>query len=123
MTGQVSVGAQSFDVSVAVADTALYFQKHFVAALKNNNIQVTHEGLHTLEAIKQQIEFDDNNEFIVQSAASLTSPPLYVMMNNTLQWSVNLEAEMWLRHLGTNFISDRKSKRKVLKKSCTNMTS
>jgi D-alanyl-D-alanine carboxypeptidase len=107
LSGTISIGAKPFDISVAVADTALYFQMQFVAALKRNNIQVTNEHFHTLEAIEQKINFD-SNEYIVQSMASLSSPPLYIMMNNTLQWSVNLEAEMWLRHLGVNFISDRK---------------
>eukprot|EP00029_Vermamoeba_vermiformis_P005386 TRINITY_DN1857_c0_g1_i1.p1 TRINITY_DN1857_c0_g1~~TRINITY_DN1857_c0_g1_i1.p1 ORF type:complete len:506 (-),score=69.81 TRINITY_DN1857_c0_g1_i1:24-1541(-) len=105
LTGTISVGAQPFDVSIAVADTAIYFQKQFVAALKRSNIQVTNQNLHTLDAIKQQIKFD-SEEFIVQSGPAITSPSLYIMMNNTLQWSVNLEAEMWLRHLGVNFISD-----------------
>jgi len=108
LTGQISVGAKQFDVSVAVADTALYFQMQLVAALKRNNIQVTNASLHTSDAIKPKIFEMFGDEIIVQSLPSITSPHLYVMMNNTLQWSINLEAEMWLRHLGVNFISDRK---------------
>lgn len=92
LDGQIALNSTTVRITPAVHDINR-FGMAFAAHLADHGITAS-----TIETTTEpRCQFLNNPKKL----AVFPSPPLTTIMNHTLQTSDNLEAEIWLRHLGT----------------------